>query len=705
MITNTEQDVYTPVDVGIKDPAPVAGCGFPIDLSDSRQHSGLPPRTPRTHQRELPSVLRADTFISVDVFDTLLYRKPISERRRFFLAASAFVRMHPHIPMPTILSVCAARTEATRWAYHSIDLLHHDSEVKLSDVFLHQLQLLGLSAEFLPALMTAEIETEKNVLTPNRRLIKWMSFQRSKNIRVVAISDTSMSSASLQAVIDAVAGYNVIDHLYTSADIGLSKRNGGIFAAVCLLENKSPAQQLHLGDDETADIVRSRAAGVDAIHLPRSRSFVLKRKIDGALFQLASVAKRSQRSKKAHSATIFRFADARSFGQHVLGPVFALYCTRLWLYLSFAGQSEGGAIALFCARGGMQLRSMFEEFLSKTGLPLQTPRADLMVSRLVALRAALLAGAPSAYDEIGREFAGYSMAKIARAIAQADIEFGPEWHAPYDPPSFAGLIFSTAVGAQLRSRLMEQNNLFTLHLESLASDNDRLILCDTGLYGSTLRMLHEGFPARHWECLLFARSNYKKFSSDHFARTRGVISESNSYDPTDGASAVLRYWQLIEHIFEPDLPSVSTFARTGPATVTSNLETSGWREHMDATRPPLLQGIIDYLAGMSAEGWFQQIRNDVPHSWRVLKKSIVYPDANDLQWLYTGPRSHDFGKDEKYMTIPATRRRTPLLKLREFRETGWKGGYIAQECGILRKLFQTAIESLYVLRWLASRPS
>lgn len=652
-----------------------------------------------------PLVVQADHCISVDIFDTLLYRKPVSEHRRFFMAATAWVRMSSYQPAPSIESVYAARCEANCWAYHSIDALSYDSEVKIADIFLRQLLILGLPASLLPLLIAAEIEVEKKVLAPNRNLIEWLKFQRHMKIPIIAISDTSMPGVCLQEIIDDVAGPSIIDRLYTSADLGVSKRNGGIFAAVASLEGIPVSRQLHFGDDKRADVVKACTAGVFATHLPRSRAFVIRRKMDGAFFLAHLWLKRFKNPVEGKTLTARLDGDARSFGRRVLGPVFALYCTRLWIYLSFADQSKGEPVALFCARGGLQLRAIFEVFLEKAGLPLDTPRADLMISRLVAVRAALLRKSPSAFDEIAREFCGSSMATIASAIAQKDIEFGPEWDGPFDTQTFLDLMTSTPAGEQFCKRLEEQNDLFTEHLESLTSKKKRLVLCDTGLFGSTLRMLQDGFPDRQWECLLFARSNYKGFPADHFAKTRGIISEKNRYDPFCGPSTVLRYWQLFEHIFEPDLQSVKTFTRTQTGAIVSNLETKDWQEHMDSTRSLLLQGIVDYLTELPCDGWFERLYREERKSWRSLKASVIFPDSDDVLVLNTGERSHDFGREEKYKTLPKTKKNSLMEKVRNLRTTRWKEGYIAQEFPVLRPFIQTALESVYIFRWLSSSKS
>ena len=84
--------------------------------------------------------------------------------------------------------------------------------------------------------------------------------------------------------------------------------------------------------------------------------------------------------------------DRARFGETVLGPILAEFAFRLWL---FAESQPSEARLLFCARGGLRMRLLYETFLNSIGRSSPLPVDDLMVSRLVAARPALLARAPA----------------------------------------------------------------------------------------------------------------------------------------------------------------------------------------------------------------------------------------------------------------------------------------------------------------------
>ena len=650
----------------------------------------------------LPEDLSSRKRISVDVFDTLLLRKPVSERRRFFKIATVFSNRVPNLykrPSPEI--VYGARVEAQRWAYRALDAIDQDGEIKIFDVFNRQLQLLELPTELASLLIDAELQVERGVLVANRPLIQWLKLQRARSIPVIAISDTSLPATAIRSLIEAVAGPNVIDRIYTSADLGLSKRNGGIFTEVATREKADVGEFIHFGDDRRADVEQGLAAGIQSTHLPRTSLFVIFRKLDGLLFEAGRFPARYLAQRKQARPILSESGNA--FGHRVLGPIIVRYCLRLWIYLSFADQPGGNGTALFCARGGLNLRVVFEAFLERLQLPLEMPRADLMISRLVAVRAALLMKSPSAFEEIEREFGRSTIAAVARALAQSDIEFGPEWEIPFDPETFSRLMNATEEGGKLKQRLTDQNALFESYLQSLTQEKKRLILCDTGLYGSTLRLLQAGFPTRRWECLLFARCNYKGFVSEHFAKTIGLIVERNCYDPLYTPSTVLRYWQFVESLFEPDLESVRTFAQADDGTIASNLEAGDWRERLAVSRSPLLNGVLSYIEDLPRNGWFERLCLDEPVSWLVLKKTILFPTKFDLQILSIGWRSLDFGREGKIKALSSGRASSLRGRLALFRTALWKEGLAALEYPATRLFIQAALELSYAMRWFLRR--
>jgi hypothetical protein len=227
------------------------------------------------------------------------------------------------------------------------------------------------------------------------------------------------------------------------------------------------------------------------------------------------------------------------------------------------------------------------------------------------------------------------------------------------------------------------------------------VLCDTGLYGSTMRLLQVAYPQYEWECLLFARRNYKGFPSPHFAKTAGLSVQANCYNPFSPRTSILRYWQLIESLFEPALPSVTMFRRNGEGAVISNLETQGWRHSLESSRRADFSSVLQYLSSLDRIRWFEQITADCDHAWLSLRSAILFPAQSDTQNLFIRAPSRDLGRSETSASLGAGE--TGLKhRIRGIRSAYWREGYIAQTFPWTRRLLQISMEAIYGMKFVAA---
>lgn len=363
---------------------------------------------------------------------------------------------------------------------------------------------------------------------------------------------------------------------------------------------------------------------------------------------------------------------AEAFGRGVLGPVFGEFAVRLHLFLQGLERPADTRL-LFCARGGLRLRLIYQVFLAAAELESPLAYGDLMVSRLVAARTALERGSAAAYEELGREFSGDSLGGAARALTQRDVVDGAAAAAPFTPQALARLFAEdSACGRTLRAELADQNRLFDAHLSAVVAPARRIVLCDTGLYGSTVRLLRAGRPDYDWSCALFARSNYKGFSESHFPVTVGLCVEAGGYLPTEPRSCVLRYWHLVESALEPDLPSVVKFAEID-GEARANLVSPGWPDKLAGQPGELFAGVMAYLQALPRGRAAEQIYADAPAAWRRLHDAIVWPGPQERRLLAAGPRSRDFGRDERVAVIAPRGLRAGL---RELQGSLWREGAV-----------------------------
>jgi hypothetical protein len=390
-----------------------------------------------------------------------------------------------------------------------------------------------------------------------------------------------------------------------------------------------------------------------------------------------------------------RPTDKASFGQNVLGPIFADFSMRLWTLLSNIERPMDTTV-LFCARGGLRLKLIYDRFLQATGLASPIVTHNLMVSRIVAVRAALLVNRPSAFEQIGYEMGASSLRDVVRAISGTDpvATDAAAWDHAYTQKGLTQLL-SSEEGLAVRASIQQQADYFMEHLLSCTGGRGRAILCDSGLVGSTMQLLEDGISDIKWGCVLFARANYKKFAAPHFARTTGLAVEADCYSPLNARTAVLRYWQLIESTLEPALKSVSMFERIDN-TVRANLETEAWQNRIAPQPDEFLAGVLAYIDQLSGSGAATRIMKDVGPSYAELRRAIVWPTHHDVEILDIGRRSVDFGRTGNISVLTDK----PGI-LGALRGSLWREGAVAAASSPLRLPVLAGLEAAYAARWAA----
>jgi hypothetical protein len=350
-------------------------------------------------------------------------------------------------------------------------------------------------------------------------------------------------------------------------------------------------------------------------------------------------------------------------------------------------------VAAFCARGGLVMRRYLEIVLESAGLPLDTPRHDLMTSRVVAARAGLVRRAPSAVAAIRRAYSNVSLAQGVEALAGPGLSV-PGGKRPFRIDDLLAYL-DDGIGKEALRRLEEQDALFRKSLDAMTTDCDRIVLVDTGLYGSTLQMMREAYPDLRLEAAQIARCNHVGDVADHFRAIHGFVVERDRYSPLDARSAILRYWHFIELLFEPPLDSVTWLEARPDGSIGSNLQAPGWEDrlHGSFSFQPHLEA---YLASLGAED-VAEIPTLAEHAFHRFRRLVLFPTAEEARLLGEGQRAHDFGLsggDEVRLLGNATD------ALRELLGARWKEGALAVHRPHLRRVYQAALEVIYLARWL-----
>ncbi|TIX90878.1 hydrolase [Rhizobium sp. P44RR-XXIV] len=634
--------------------------------------------------------------ISTDVFDTLLLRRGKSQRSRIAAGEAQFVHLLKQRGLIVgIDELVRCRLLAQKFAYRALNIGEGVGEVRLTDIISWQLKMLGLPDDLVDERIAIELAIEKTSLSANAALATLLRQQRQAGMQVIAVSDTALSTGQLAELINHFHGPGLIDRIYSSADAQTSKRFGGLFAAVLKAEAISASSLLHIGDDEAADFRVPDGMGIKTLHMPKSLLERYTSRVDGAKAGMFSHIRRHA-ERRGH--LLLEPTDTVSFGREVFGPIVAEFCLYIWLYAEQAKRSSDTTV-LFCARGGIGIREAFERMLRALGLPFDVRRENIMISRLVAARSAVVTGSPAVLDELGREFERGSFADVARALGGKNYELPDIWHQTFDPTRFFPLL-DTDAGQSVFEDIRKQNELFARHLEEISPGTKRIVLCDTGLYGSTQRLLTVGFPDRRFETIQFARCNYKGLSEDHFPRVAGLVVEQNLYDPLKPETTVLRYWQIIESLFEPAVQSVRYFSETDDGAVMANCGDIRFGALEPSAENPLLHGALQYIDHVMSGA---QVLREADHAWLRLKRAIANPGKIDIIALGVGARSVDFGRSDMVHVLNRPQAADLATKLKSVKSQLWREGAIARDFPRFKPPLLAALEMAHVLRGVSAR--
>jgi FMN phosphatase YigB (HAD superfamily) len=225
--------------------------------------------------------------ISVDVFDTVLLRSHVSERRRFSaLACQVAVELHKRGFRVEPALLFRSRAEVQALAYRAIEVDHPDGDVQLEKLLSAQAQLLSLPPWVAEIMHEVELACEQKWLLPNCSLLKNLVALKTEGFRIIAVSDTYYSKLTLQRLFREIVGEHPFEAIYSSSELFATKKSERLFHHVLAAETVPSHRILHIGDDRHADYIMPRRAGLKAFWLPRSSLIMLQRKLDAATWRL-----------------------------------------------------------------------------------------------------------------------------------------------------------------------------------------------------------------------------------------------------------------------------------------------------------------------------------------------------------------------------------------------------------------------------------
>ncbi len=633
-----------------------------------------------------------DRVITTDVFDTILLRKPVSERTRFLRAAKlAAEKLSPTHARPW-QDIYDAKQQANKACYRVLNALECEGEITHAQVTQLQSKLLDLPDHLADMFLDCELDVERQSLKPNRDWTASLKIHRANGGRVIAISDTPLPHDAVMSLIEEIAGPDIIDALYVSSDQQATKRRGDLYSYVIAKENLTPSNVLHVGDHRHADQKMAQHFGFRTELKPRPKSHFLRERADAARAEsMRWVRTVSPRNKEARRP----FESQLDFGERILGPIFFEASVLLWAHLSAIPKHER-TVALFCARGGLQMHRAFQRVLENCALDLDVLIKDFMTSRLVSAKAAMAYNPDAILDEVGGIYRRTSLRDFLKGFGETEMP-DLDWLDERADPAALRKFFDSHHAEGLKRNLSAHLQLYRKYVAQQAEDASHLVLVDTGFFGTTLCSMAAAFPEYQWSSILLAHVRKPAVARRHPHSLIGLWSDQFGYNPFDRRTALLRHWQLIEVLFEPQLASVQSF-REEDGKIISNLETPGWQEQLEADDNPLYQGMMRYLESLKP-GDHARYQEITEPAWRRLRQACLFPNASDLEALSIPERSLDFGLEGHYKVNLATAQAGFLEGVNQIRHSPWKEGAAATAFPSFRLLTNLGVEATYLARF------
>jgi FMN phosphatase YigB (HAD superfamily) len=425
--------------------------------------------------------------LSLDCFDTLLWRK-VGEPTDVFFALAATEAFRRHGLTAAIRVGAEAHARRINW------LVKGSMEVTLADIYRQALPEAG--EELIAELAECELACEMEhcfVFKPVFDLIKQA---REQGARVVVVSDTYFSSAQLSRLLYAAQPEleGLLDEINCSSDFGLSKA-AGIWSRLLPLWKVQPAQVLHLGDNEVADLVSPQRFGIRSAHFVHQDedTAVLLRSREQAGLQLLPELRRDAALPSyfhAQFAACRETDPARRFGYVALGPV--MYAFGDFILREAARLGAGGKPVKL----GFLLRDAFLPYQACAELAGAPAGSLLNISRFTSI-AASLHSHERVVSLLARMLGDDSMEPLARQLllpaplAARILEQAAR--APHPVARFAELVLQEDTLAQIFEQSRAFRKRLVEHVRSVTGvqAGDTLLFVDLGYSGTAQTLLKD----------------------------------------------------------------------------------------------------------------------------------------------------------------------------------------------------------------------
>jgi len=337
----------------------------------------------------------------------------------------------------------------------------------------------------------------------------------------------------------------------------------------------------------------------------------------------------------------------RKIGYELMGPVIHRWLMGLHQYMSYF--DDGDTSFLFCARAGVRIKALYEEFVKGAGLKSTTSADMFWMSRVAIAKGVFNRSRDVAVEHISREYHHHPLSELVQGLLRhqsdrlstLDLSRNELKAHGYN---FGGWIQSDQDAAlALRHYLAECTSAFDGYLQGLLGERKRAVLIDSGWQGSAQSMLASAYPDIDWQGLYFGRILTPDHDAKIVGKVIGIMFEANEFDKQSPITALVRHRHVIETLLEPNAPSIEEVPGHGDGTAAKALIDKNCLETPDPNSDSLYLHVLDYIRD-NAPLSLIEIEANYQAVTPLLARILVNPSREEALAFYCKERSADFGK-------------------------------------------------------------
>ncbi len=604
---------------------------------------------------EVVARLDASRLLSLDIFDTLLFRAVAHPHDVFTLMGRRALErgwLPGHLTAEHVRSLRLNAEQRARQQKNPSG----PAEVTLADIW----EAMPFAAAHRAQLVDLEVETESEVCFRNPAIWRLVTRARAHGIPVALVSDMYLTRRDLERLLTrAGCALEYFDEILVSSDGRGAKWNGELFDR---LAERFPGirrrDMLHVGDNICSDVERASQAGLQSVHYPATDRRLAERVTLERLRHGGSAGQLDALRRLAASRCAESDAEAAwwfELGATVLGP----FLTAFARSVVTACAADNIRVVRPLMREGALLSELLKVAAGAHGVGLDIE--PLHVSRA----AVWLPSLDSFDDRAIHELCARPHITTREALALVGIDVVPPVLAPHSDTSLASstdarTVLSTYlrradVRAGIDAHRLAARERLVRFLHDRCRDAERVALVDLGFHGTVgvaIERLMSGSSHTRWTQFLAIGAESVERLWFEGRDVRAFVGGPGSL--SDLVPALVRHAAVLEAMLVSGETTVGYLDRPeGVAPVTSARQCPHEQhEAVDACHRGILAFQRAWIETDASTQRAFSAREDRRSLCEMLHRLIDLPSPEEADWIGALAHEHNSGTAARERLVP-----------------------------------------------------